>query len=385
MAKKLTETEVLATSLLLNKQNQKALEELAHEQANLLEFIQNMQIDIGSKGTKGDKGDTGSQGPQGPQGDKGERGPQGIIGIPGKDGAKGDKGDKGDPGDPGPVGPQGEIGPIGLQGARGESGPQGPQGVPGPEGKQGPKGDQGIQGLKGDKGDKGDTGAQGKVGPKGLKGDKGATGKVGPQGKQGKVGPKGPKGDRGPKGEAGPTGPKGEQGEVGPEGKAAEPYNDEELKRELESEFNNLRQKLINHVNRSLTTIAMAAGGGGSSGGGSVNILDNDDVEFTRLEEVVDNAILVFDNTLNKFRAVNIVDVINEIRTELETKYTKLIDEEPPLTYIGEALPGTANSAATWRIFRLDETNDPDLEIRWADGTADFDKVWDDRASYTYS
>ena len=59
--------------------------------------------------------------------------------------------------------------------------------------------------------------------------------------------------------------------------------------------------------------------------------------------------------------------------------------EAGDLTYIGEADPGTAESASTWRIARIDEALDPDLQITWADGTADFIKVWDDRAGYAYS
>ena len=129
----------------------------------------------------------------------------------------------------------------------------------------------------------------------------------------------------------------------------------------------------------------MAAGGGGSSGGGSANVLDNDDVIFARLENVLNNSVLVFDTSVRKFQAVSIVDLINSVRGELELKYTKLLDKVGTITYIGEADPGSAEGAAVWRISRFDETLDPDVEIKWADGTADFDKVWDNRASYSYS
>jgi hypothetical protein len=153
----------------------------------------------------------------------------------------------------------------------------------------------------------------------------------------------------------------------------------------MESEFNKLTQRMIQHVNKSLTSIAMAAGGGGGGGGGSVKILDNDDVVFARPDQVLQNSVLVFDTDVNKFKAVSIVDLINNIKLELEVKYTKLIDQEGTISYIGEALPGTANSAAEWRIFRLNEANDPDLQIQWASGNAEFIHTWDDRATYTYS
>ena len=64
--------------------------------------------------------------------------------------------------------------------------------------------------------------------------------------------------------------------------------------------------------------------------------------------------------------------------------YNVFLDEaSATITYVGEANPGTASSAASWRIKRLDSTSG--LLITWADGDSNFDKVWDDRASYSYS
>lgn len=69
---------------------------------------------------------------------------------------------------------------------------------------------------------------------------------------------------------------------------------------------------------------------------------------------------------------------------EVGATYDKLIDEDGSFVYVGEANPGTDSSAPSWRIKRIDQTNDPDVDIRWANGGSDFDKVWDDRAGYTY-
>ncbi len=52
--------------------------------------------------------------------------------------------------------------------------------------------------------------------------------------------------------------------------------------------------------------------------------------------------------------------------------------------YVGKAAPGTATSAASWQVFRLTEASG-DLTMVWADGDADFNNVWDDRASLSYS
>ena len=87
--------------------------------------------------------------------------------------------------------------------------------------------------------------------------------------------------------------------------------------------------------------------------------------------------------------------IVLEISKEEEVaEFTVLIDEVDPtpsgysaVTYIGEAVPGTATSASTWRIKRIGEYTvaGQDAEIEWADGVATFTKVWDDRASYSYS
>jgi hypothetical protein len=51
-------------------------------------------------------------------------------------------------------------------------------------------------------------------------------------------------------------------------------------------------------------------------------------------------------------------------------------------TYICEASPGTATSAASWRIQKI---TDATGSIAWADGNGNFDNIADNRASLTYS
>lgn len=52
------------------------------------------------------------------------------------------------------------------------------------------------------------------------------------------------------------------------------------------------------------------------------------------------------------------------------------------VTYIGTATPGTATSAASWQIKKVDETSG--TVIKYADGNANFDNVWDNRESLSY-
>lgn len=65
--------------------------------------------------------------------------------------------------------------------------------------------------------------------------------------------------------------------------------------------------------------------------------------------------------------------------------YTEHIDTTttPNIVYYGRADVGSTTSQAVWRIKRVDTTNGK-FET-WADGNADFDNVWDNRASLNYS
>ena len=53
--------------------------------------------------------------------------------------------------------------------------------------------------------------------------------------------------------------------------------------------------------------------------------------------------------------------------------------------YEGFAPAGTATSAASWQIKRNTWTNNQLTAVEWADGNTNFDNVWDNRASLSYS
>lgn len=66
------------------------------------------------------------------------------------------------------------------------------------------------------------------------------------------------------------------------------------------------------------------------------------------------------------------------------TGYLIRLDEaSATITYVGSAVPGTASSAASWSIKRLDSTSG--LVVLWGAGTAAFNQIWDDRAALAYS
>jgi hypothetical protein len=284
---------------------------------------------------------------------------------------KGDKGEQGEQGLIGPKGERGEKGPIGEQGIMGVRGPQGERGPMGPQGLPGLPGPQGIKGEKGEKGDRG------------LQGERGYEGPMGRQGAKGEKGDKGDPGQPGPIGEQGPPGPIGPQGPEGPPG--AMILNEDVISGygELKDQFKVYQQR--DQAWKARLNIQLASLGGG----GSAKILDNDDVVFNRPEQLSNNDVLIWDDSIRKFTAINMVTVINNIKAELEVQYDKLVDEQTvantSYTYVGEAAPGSVSSASVWRIKRITEYANGYLEIIWANDTDAFDKVWNDRASYTYT
>jgi len=356
---KIQEAKLFASVLAVVKQQTQKLTEDILEKVNIIEGPSGPKGDAGEKGDKGDtgaRGARGSRGEKGLQGETGLQGEQGPIGEQGPVGEQGPQGEPGEKGEPGLLGEQGEIGPRGPQGLQGE---RGDRGAPGRDGKNGSDGVKGDKGDKGPKGDKGDPGKQGPKGERGLKGDKGPKGDKGDKGSQGKIGPKGAKGAKGDRGPAGKDGKNGSDAEV------------TKLKKDFDTYKRILGQQL-----ESL------------GGGGSVNILDMDDVVFNYPSQLANNDILIFDQNVQKFTALNIVDIINNIKIELEMQYDKLIDEQvsgsTTYTYIGEASPGGQAANAVWRIKRVGEYANNLTEILWANDTDAFDKVWDDRVTYTY-
>jgi len=108
------------------------------------------------------------------------------------------------------------------------------------------------------------------------------------------------------------------------------------------------------------------------------------DVDSNLVINLAEDSILIYNANNNEFIAESFLAVLERLKAELEVQYDKLVDEDGTFTYIGEAEPGTAPDAALWRIKRVSEAPDGDLEILWANGTAAFDKIWTDRATFSY-
>jgi hypothetical protein len=69
--------------------------------------------------------------------------------------------------------------------------------------------------------------------------------------------------------------------------------------------------------------------------------------------------------------------VTKNIRTEFDTTDGSVI-------YCGWAERGSLTSAAKWRIKRITISGSL-ISMSWADGNINFDNIWNNRASLTYS
>lgn len=72
----------------------------------------------------------------------------------------------------------------------------------------------------------------------------------------------------------------------------------------------------------------------------------------------------------------------NQTLQEAHDNYTTLIDDTSTadVIYIGKAQPGTATSAALWRIKKINDSS-----VLFADSNDKFDNIWDNRVSLTYA
>lgn len=105
----------------------------------------------------------------------------------------------------------------------------------------------------------------------------------------------------------------------------------------------------------------------------SIIQIDTDTTELSVQFADTDSIPIEFNNIL---RATN----------EEETMYSKRVDfVTDDLLYRAEAVVGATEASAVWRIRRIVFGVDGDVTETWASSTADFDKQWTLRATYTYS
>ena len=55
------------------------------------------------------------------------------------------------------------------------------------------------------------------------------------------------------------------------------------------------------------------------------------------------------------------------------------------IMYVGLAAPDADPAGAVWKIIRITSDVNGGLVGEWADGNTEFDNIWDNRASLSYS
>jgi len=68
-----------------------------------------------------------------------------------------------------------------------------------------------------------------------------------------------------------------------------------------------------------------------------------------------------------------------------QTVRTDTDGASPETIYRGNAVPGTSTAAASWRCEEITIAVDGDVTILWADGNDNYDNIWNNRASLSYS
>lgn len=83
---------------------------------------------------------------------------------------------------------------------------------------------------------------------------------------------------------------------------------------------------------------------------------------------------------------ISVIEIATEGPGVDLTKYEQQVDVvSDELVYRGDALPGSLESDPVWRIKRITISFDGDtIETLYANDNANFELIWDNRASYTY-
>ena len=61
-------------------------------------------------------------------------------------------------------------------------------------------------------------------------------------------------------------------------------------------------------------------------------------------------------------------------------------DASGNIIYIGFAKPGSSEDKPVWAIKKIEYDDNGNLAaVKWAEGNNNFDKIWNDRTTYSYS
>lgn len=83
---------------------------------------------------------------------------------------------------------------------------------------------------------------------------------------------------------------------------------------------------------------------------------------------------------MSKTKQKQVIDLMSsEFQTRLD------YDGSDNLIYVGKARCAMGTSVAEWQIQKLVYTGGNVSHVMWADGDQEYDNIWDNRTSLTYS
>lgn len=113
------------------------------------------------------------------------------------------------------------------------------------------------------------------------------------------------------------------------------------------------------------------------------SVVNEEEPVYIRTDDDIYNVIIDNDKVLVEIADVIIKEVFEYVTEEDEVYDIEVDTSVPNVTYVGQALPGTAGSIASWRVKRITETSGGS-SVDWANGTADFVHVWNDHLTFIY-
>lgn len=147
----------------------------------------------------------------------------------------------------------------------------------------------------------------------------------------------------------------------------------ERLLKQLQNDFATLKRN-VDSIPRNV--------GISTAGSGEVRIARMDDISKVAPKN---GDTLVWNASKGLFEYVPI-NTNNGTITDEEMPYAKRIDfVSDALIYKGEAAVGSLETDPVWRIRKLIIGLDGDVTEVWADGNSNYDNIWTDRLTYTYS
>jgi hypothetical protein len=111
-------------------------------------------------------------------------------------------------------------------------------------------------------------------------------------------------------------------------------------------------------------------------------VFENDPV-YIRTGDDIFNVVIDNDQVMVAIADVIIKEIVEYVTEEDEVYDIEVDTSVPNVTYVGQAMPGTSASVASWRIKRITETSGGS-SVDWADGAADFVHAWTDHLTLTY-